>query len=82
MFKLQSHKASNIRFNIFEPPKKEVGTLWQSHKDKQAHKQTEEGKQKREEEEGKRKREEIGKERANKTARVKWGRGKREANDK
>ena len=31
---------------------------------------------------GKRKREEIGKERANKTARVKWGRGKREANGK
>ena len=30
----------------------------------------------------KRKREEIGKERANKTTRVKWGRGKREANDK
>jgi len=31
---------------------------------------------------GKRKREEeIGKERANKTARVKWGRGKREANN-
>ena len=30
----------------------------------------------------KRKREEIGKERANKTARVKWGRGKREANGK
>ena len=34
-------------------------------------------------EKGKRKREkEIGKERANKTARVKWGRGKREANGK
>jgi len=31
---------------------------------------------------GKRKREEIGKERANKTARVKWGRGKQEANGK
>ena len=31
---------------------------------------------------GKQKREEIGKERANKTARVKWGRGKREANGK
>ena len=30
----------------------------------------------------KRKKEEIGKERANKTARVKWGRGKREANGK
>ena len=30
----------------------------------------------------KRKREEIGKEGANKTARVKWGRGKREANGK
>ena len=28
------------------------------------------------------KEEEIGKERANKTARVKWGRGKREANGK
>ena len=28
------------------------------------------------------KREEIGKERANKTARVKWGRGKREVNGK
>ena len=28
------------------------------------------------------KREKIGKERANKTARVKWGRGKREANGK
>jgi len=40
------------------------------------HKQTEKGKRKRGEEEGKRKREEIGKERANKTARVKWGRGK------
>ena len=38
------------------------------------HKQTERGKQKREED--------IGKERANKTARVKWGRGKREANGK
>ena len=37
------------------------------------HKQTEKGKRKREEE--------IGKERA-KTARVKWGRGKREANGK
>ena len=35
------------------------------------------------EEKGKRKREEkIGKERANKTARVMWGRGKREANGK
>ena len=34
-------------------------------------------------EKGKRKREEkIGKERTNKTARVKWGRGKREANGK
>ena len=33
-------------------------------------------------EKGKRKREEIGTERANKTARVKWGRGKREANGK
>ena len=33
-------------------------------------------------EEGKREREEeIGKERANKTARVKWGRGKREENN-
>ena len=33
-------------------------------------------------ENGKREREvEIGKERANKTARVKWGRGKREANN-
>ena len=46
------------------------------------HKQTEKGKRKREEEKGKRKREEIGKERANKMARVKWGRGKREANGK
>ena len=33
-------------------------------------------------EKGKRKREENGKERVNKTARVKWGRGKREANGK
>ena len=31
---------------------------------------------------GKRKREDIGKERANKTARVKWGRAKQEANGK
>ena len=46
------------------------------------HKQTEKGKRKREEEDDKRKREEIGKGRANKTARVKWGRGKREANGK
>ena len=38
------------------------------------HKQIENGKQKREEK--------IGKERANKTARVKWGRGKREENGK
>ena len=38
------------------------------------HKQTEKGTRKRETE--------IGKERANKTARVKWGRGKREANGK
>ena len=38
------------------------------------HKQTEKGKQKREEK--------SGKERANKMARVKWGRGKREANGK
>ena len=48
-----------------------------SHNDKvneQTHEQTEKGKRKREEE--------IGKERANKTARVKWGRGKREANGK
>ena len=45
------------------------------------HEQTEKGKRKREEAEGKRKREEIGKERANKTAKVKWGRGKREANN-
>ena len=36
--------------------------------------QTEKGERKRE-------REEIGKERANKTERVKWGRGKREANN-
>ena len=42
--------------------------------------QTEKGKRKREEKEGKRKREEIGKERANKMARGKWGRGKREVN--
>ena len=42
------------------------------------HKQTE-----RQWEKGKREREEeIGKERANKTARVKWGRGKQEANGK
>ena len=48
-----------------------------SHNDKVddlTHEQTEKGKQKREEK--------IGKERANKTARVKWGRGKREANGK
>ena len=38
------------------------------------HKQTEKGKRKKEEE--------IGKERANKTARAKWGRGKREAKGK
>ena len=38
------------------------------------HEQIEKGKQKR--------KEKIGKERANKIARVKWGRGKREANDK
>ena len=38
------------------------------------HEQTEKRKRKREEK--------IGKERANKTARVKWGRGKREANGK
>ena len=38
------------------------------------HKPTEKGRRKREEK--------IGKERANKTARVKWGRGKREANGK
>ena len=37
------------------------------------HKQTEKGKRKREEE--------IGKERANKTTRVKWGIGKQEANN-
>jgi len=37
----------------------------------------------RQREKGKREREEeVGKERANKTARVKWGRGKREANGK
>ena len=42
------------------------------------HKQTE-----RQREKGKREREEeIGKERANKMERVKWGRGKREANGK
>ena len=41
------------------------------------------GKQKGEREKGEREREEeIGKERANKTTRVKWGRGKREANGK
>ena len=40
------------------------------------------GERNREEEKGKRKREEIGRERENKTARVKWGRGKREANGK
>ena len=54
-----------------------------SHNDKVnklTHEQTEKGKRKREED--KRKREEIGKERANKMARVKWGRGKREANGK
>ena len=48
-----------------------------SHNDKEkglTHEQTKSSKQKREEE--------IGKERANKTARVKWGRGKREANGK
>ena len=47
-----------------------------SHNDKVTkltHKQTEKGKRKREEE--------IGKERVNKTARVKWGKGKREANN-
>ena len=38
------------------------------------HKQTEKGKPRREEK--------IGKERANKMTRVKWGRGKREANGK
>ena len=36
---------------------------------------------KRANERASKKREEIGKERANKTARVKWGRGKREANN-
>ena len=41
---------------------------------KQTERQREKGKWEREEE--------IGKERANKTARVKWGRGKREANGK
>ena len=40
----------------------------------QAERQREKGKREREEE--------IGKERPNKTARVKWGRGKREANGK
>ena len=59
MLKLQSHKASNIWFNLFQPSKKEVGTLRKIHKDKQAHKQEKER--------------EIGKERTNKTARVKGG---------
>ena len=49
-----------------------------SHNDKVndlTHEQTEKGKRKIEEKK-------IGKERANKTVRVKWGRGKREANGK
>ena len=55
-----------------------VGVLRKNHEGKQAHRKASE----REEEKGKRKREEIGKEKANKTARVKWGRGKQEANGK
>ena len=59
---------------MFESNNKDRRT---SHNDKVndlTHEQIEKGKRKR--------KKEIGKERANKTARVKWGRGKREANDK
>ena len=73
MLKLQIHKASNIRFNLIHTSEKvfsPLGVAIRSNS-KQAYKRRQ---AKREEE--------IGRERANKTAWVKWGRGKREANGK
>ena len=52
-----------------------------SHRDKQAIQHTSKQKASKQKEASERE-EKIGKERANKTARVKWGRGKREANGK
>ena len=80
MLKLQNRKLPNVVFDLLLPFKVKITKSRLIYRDKQAaqHTSKQKGERKREGEKEK----EIGKERANKTARVKWGREKREANGK
>ena len=75
MLKLQDHKTPNVAFDFFQPFKVKITKSGKSHRDKQAiqHTSKQEAFKKRQIE---KEREDTERERENKTARVKWGRGK------